>query len=393
MDIIKLVKELEQDIIKWRRDLHKIPEIAFELQSTSKFIIDKLTEMGIDYRIVGKTGICSMIYGRNSTFTVALRCDMDGLPIKENTGLDYSSTNLNMHACGHDAHMAMLLGAAKILSENKHKLKVNVKLIFQPAEENVGGAQTLIEEGCLDNPKVDAILGLHVGNLSEEVGYGQIGVMPYAMMASVDNFRITITGRGGHGATPHQCIDPIPTAGEIICSLQKIVSREISPVNPAVLTIGKITGGQTFNIIPDEVVMEGCVRTLTDEDRDYIEKRIYEMVTNICSANRATSDICYYRKYPVLNNDKDITERLISSASKVISPSDIILMGRPVMASEDMAYYLREVPGTFFYLGTNNEKKNIIYPNHHSKFDVDEEALWIGTAVFVQAVFDYSQQS
>lgn len=390
MDIKEMVKVIEPDIIKWRRELHKIPEIAFELQSTSMFIRGKLEQMGVEYRIVGKTGICAMIYGEDCEITVALRSDMDGLPIKENTGLEYSSINSNMHACGHDAHMAMLLGAAKIISQNRHKLKVNVKLIFQPAEENVGGAQTLIEEGCLDNPKVHAILGLHVGNLSEEVGCGQIGVKAYAMMAAVDDFSITIKGKGGHGAAPHQCVDPVTTTGEIICSLQKIVSREIAPISPAVLTIGKIVGGQAFNIIPDEVAMEGCVRTLTEGDRDYIEERICEMVKSICAANRATSDICYYRKYPVLNNDKEITERLFSAACKVIPTTDVIRMERPVMASEDMSYYLREVPGTFFYLGTNNGEKDIIYPNHHPKFDVDEDVLWIGTAVFAQAIFDYN---
>lgn len=391
MDFIALTKEIQQDIIKWRRELHRIPEIAFELNNTSEYVRAQLEKMGIEYRVIGKTGICGIIYGENCDLTVALRADMDGLPITENTGLEFQSCNANMHACGHDAHMAMLLGAASIITRNKQLLKVNVKLIFQPAEENVGGAQTLIKEGCLEDPKVDAIFGLHVGNLSEEVGNGQIGVMAGAMMAAVDDFSIKIIGRGGHGAAPHQCIDPVIAAGELICSLQKIVSREIAPVNPAVLTIGKIAGGQAFNIIPDEVELEGCVRSLTDKDREYIEKRFHKLVTGICEANRSRAEICYYKKYPVLINDSNITNKLIASASDIIGRENVIVLKNPVMASEDMSYYLREVPGTFFYLGTNNTEKNIEYPNHHPKFNVDEEVLWIGTAVLSKAVFDFEK--
>jgi amidohydrolase len=397
MKVIEEVKEIKEDIIKWRRELHKTPEIAFQLYKTSDFVRQKLLEMGIEHKIIAENGIIATIYGTaigigessGKVKTIGLRADMDGLPIKEETGLEFTSENNCMHACGHDAHLAMLLGAAKVLSENKDKLSGNVRFIFQPAEENVGGAEIMIEQGCFENPSVDAIIGLHIGCLSNEISCGQIGVKAGAMMAAVDDFRIKIKGKGGHGAAPHECIDPVVITSEIICSLQKIVSREVSPVNPAVLTIGKIQGGTAFNIIPDSVEIEGCVRTLTDNDRSNIEKRIKEIVEFTTKANRGSCEIEYMNKYPVLVNDKTITSLLSNAAVKIVGSESVIDIKNPIMASEDMSYYLKKIPGTFFYLGSNNQQKGIVYPHHHPKFNVDEDTLWIGSAVFVQSVLDY----
>jgi amidohydrolase len=389
MEVIKAVKKIEADIINWRRELHRIPGPAFELKDTSKFITDRLLEMGIEYRIIANTGVSATIYGGKQEGTVGLRADMDGLPIKEETGSPFAADNGLMHACGHDAHMAMLLGAAKILSENKQALKGNVRLIFQPAEESIGGAEMMIEGGCLDNPRVDAIFGLHIGSLSKEIICGSVGVKMGAMMAAVDEFRVRIIGKGGHGAAPQECVDPIVVAAEIICSLQKIVSREISPISPAVVTIGKITGGSAFNIIPDEVSFDGCVRTLSEIDRNYIERRIKDIVKYETKANNAEYEIQYFNKYPVLINDDTMTNKLRLAANKIVGEENVVNMKHPIMASEDMAYYLQKIPGTFFYLGSNNEEKGIIYPHHHPKFDVDEDVLCIGTGVLVQAVLDY----
>lgn len=389
MDIIRLSKGIQPEIVNWRRQLHKVPEIGFNLKRTYRFITELLEVMNIEYKTAADTGIIALIRGKAGGKTIALRADMDALPIIEETGLPFASSNECMHACGHDAHVAMLLGAAKILSENKEKFSGNVKLLFQPAEENLGGAQIMIKEGCLDNPRVDAVFGLHIGSLSKEVGNGMIGIRKGPMMASVDRFYIKVFGKGGHGASPHECIDPVIIACEIVTSLQKIVSREINPVNPAVLSIGKISGGAAFNIIPEVVILEGTVRTLNDNDRMYVEKRIREIVKSITEANRGDYQIEYINAYPVLINDDEMTDKLGKSAAKIVGTDNVIELSNPVMGAEDMSYYLREIPGAFFYLGSNNPDKGIIYPHHNSKFNIDEDVLWKGTAVFLQTVLDY----
>lgn len=388
MNIADSSKNILGDIIKWRRKLHTIPELGFELSNTSKYVIDRLEEMGIEYKIIAKTGIVATIPGIGNELTVALRADMDGLPIKEETGLPYASLNGCMHACGHDAHVAMLLGAAKILSENRNMLKGNVKLLFQPAEEIGLGAKMMIEEGCLEDPRVNVIFGLHIGNLSAEIENGFIGARSGEMMASMDKFSIKVIGKGGHGAAPEKCVDPIAISAEIISSLQKIVSREIEPVNPVVVTIGKINGGTAFNIIPEEVNIEGTVRTLSSKDRVYVENRIKDMVKYIAMANCAEARVEYINEIPVLMNDEKLTVELIEAAQKIVGNDGIVKLKRPMMTSEDMSCFLEKVPGNFFYLGSNNSEKGIVYPHHNSKFDVDEDVLWIGTAVFVQAVVD-----
>jgi amidohydrolase len=391
LEIVKEVKRIENDIINWRRELHKIPEYSFELQKTSKYIREKLEEFDIEYRIAAKTGIIATIYGRNDGPTIGIRADMDALPIKEETNLPYKSEHSGfMHACGHDAHVAILLGAARILSENKDNLKGNVRLIFQPAEETTGGAKLMIEEGCLENPKVDYIIGLHIGTMFKEVGNGQIGVKKGGLMASVDSFTIKVSGKGGHGALPHLCIDPILIAAEMITSLQKIVSREINPVHSAVITTGMISGGTDFNIIPEEVMFKGTIRTLDKVDRDFIGNRIQEIVNQIALANRARAAVDYKRYYPVLINDEHITKELINSANKIVKAENVVEIQSPSMAAEDVSFYLNEIPGTFFILGsTNVSNGGIDYPHHNAKFDINENVLWIGTAIFIQFIIDH----
>lgn len=392
MNIEQSAKDILSEIIEWRRQLHRIPEIGFDLFQTSQFVKDRLNEMDISYQNMAGTGILAVINGEKLGPTIALRADMDGLPIKEETGLDYASLNGNMHACGHDAHTAMLLGVAKILAENKHLLKGTVKLIFQPAEETTGGAKIMIDEGCMEAPQVDAIIGLHIGRLFKEVGNGQIGIRYGSMMAAVDSFCVKVRGQGGHGARPHQCIDPITTSAEIITSLQRIVSREIDPTHDAVLSICMIQGGTTTNVIPEEVEFKGTIRTLDKEDRFLIEKRFKEICTSIADANRAEAEITYGHFYPAVVNDEDFTRCFAESAAKIVGSKNIVKIKTPNMGAEDMAYYLLETKGTFCILGSFILDVNKEYPHHHPKFDINEDILWVGPAIFVQTVMDFFKE-
>lgn len=384
-----LDNKYKHKIVKWRRDLHQIPEIGFELPQTTKYIIKELKKLDIEVLTnEDDLGVVGLIKGDGEK-TIAIRSDMDALPIEEETVVNYKSTNGNMHACGHDAHMAMVLGAANLLIKNKNKLNGNVKLIFQPAEETTGGAKPMIEKGVLKNPKVDSIIGLHAGNLINGLKSGQIGVSDGHLMASTDEFIIKIIGNGGHGANPDESVDPIVMAGHVILSLQNIVSREIKPTETAVLSIGKIQGGSVFNVIPNTVELVGTIRTFSEKNRKNIIKRIKEIVSATTKA--FNGDFKFERKegYPTLVNDKDFTKKFLKSANKILDKNDIVKVDEPIMGGEDFAYFLKEVPGTFFMLYTNNEEKGITKPNHNSKFNVDEEVLWKGSALLAQTSLDW----
>ncbi len=298
MNVLEEVKKIEQEIIKWRRDLHKIPELNLYLPKTTKYIEEKLKKMDIEYKtLVNGNAIVGLIKGNSDGKTIGLRADMDALPIKEETGLEFSSIHKGcMHACGHDGHTAMLLGAAKILSENRDKFKGNVKLLFQPGEEYPGGALPMIEEGAMENPKVDAVIGLHEGLIDERVGKGKIAYKDGCMMASMDRFLIKVKGKGCHGAYPQMGVDSIVIASEIILSLQKISSREINTNEPIIVSVCRINGGFSQNIIPDMVELEGTVRATNNETRKFIANRIEEIVKGITSANRGTYEIEYEGK-------------------------------------------------------------------------------------------------
>jgi amidohydrolase len=390
MDVAKLARRIHEQVIHWRRALHEIPEFIFDLHKTSQFARGRLAEMGIESKVIAKTGIVAVIEGVEQGRTIALRADMDAIALREETGLPYTSTHDGyMHACGHDAHTAMVLGAAKILSENRSHFKGNVKLLLQPAEEHQGGARQMIEEGCMENPKVDVILGLHVGPLFEQVGTGVIGIHHGTIMASIDTFFVKVLGRGGHSAMPHQSVDPITTASAMIGGLQTIVSRELNPSHPAVVTIGSIKGGTSPHIIPEVVKFGGTVRTVHKNDRTYIEKRIKEVCKSIAGANRAEVEIDYRNYYPTTVNNREFTRFFLKSVEKVVGKENIVELDEPHMGGDDVAYFLERVPGNYFVLGSNNPNKGIIYPNHHPKFNIDEDVLWIGPAVFAQAAFDF----
>ncbi len=382
-----------EEIANWRRDLHRIPELSFELHQTSQYVKQRLDELHIPYYTSAKTGIVALVEGACPGPTIALRADMDALEIKEETNLPFASTNNCMHACGHDAHMAILLGAAKIITGHKDKLKGNVKLIFQPAEEAEGGARPMIQEGCLDNPKVDAILGLHIGQLFPEVGLGQIGVGIGPVMAAVSAFSVRVKGKSAHAATPHLGIDAITTASEMVLAIQKIISRELSPTNPATISITQINGGKTFNAICDEAVFKGDFRTVNKEDELFIKKRIKEVCLSIAKSNRGDVDVEFLGSFPATINDEPLTKKFIKSTGKILGEEDIIEIKKPSLGNDDMAYFLEKVPGIYFFLGSHHPEKGIDYPHHHPKFDIEEGFMWVGVAVFVQAVFDYCEGS
>ena len=386
--------KLEADNIKdelkqIRRTLHQYPELGFEETNTSKYIKEFLTKEGIEYTEFAKTGVCGIINGtkEGNNKVIALRADIDGLPIQDKKTCEYSSkVKGKMHACGHDGHTTILLGTAKILNKHKDEFSGTVKLIFEPAEETTGGAKVMIKEGVLENPKVDVMCGLHV---EETIDCGSIMVRKGTVNAASNPFNITIKGAGGHGAYPDTAIDPIVIAGHVITSLQSIVSREIKPVNPSVVTIGSIHGGTAQNIIPSEVKMSGIIRTMTNEDREFAKQRLKEIVNGICTTFRGSAEIEIEESYPCLYNDDDMVYLLEKSAIEILGAENFKLHKNPKLGVESFAYFANEVPSVFYFLGIRNEKKGIIHSAHNNLFDIDEDALPIGVAIQCEIALNY----
>lgn len=389
MDVRKLAHEVSSEVINWRRDLHQIPETGQSLPNTSKYVCNQLEKMGINYKTnVGlESAIVATINGKNSGGCIALRADMDGLPVKEETGLPFASTNGNMHACGHDAHTSILLGTIKVINEMKEQLNGTVKFLFQPAEEISAGAQPMIEGGALDG--VDAIIGMHVGHISDEVTGGNVLLSTNSMMACLDRFTMKVKGIGSHGAYPHSSRDPIVMTAHIITALQEIISREIDPVEPGVITIGIVKGGSTYNVIPEEVYLEGTARAVNQKTREYIAKRIGEIGESISKSFRGSVEYNYYYGAPPLVNDEKFTMKVYDSAKKAIGDERVHLINKPVMGGEDFAYYLEKIPGTYMFLSNPLEIEGKEFPHHNSKFALNEEYFESGVAIFVQATIDF----
>ncbi|MBE6053706.1 MAG: amidohydrolase [Clostridium sartagoforme] len=387
---------IKNQLINIRRTLHQHPEIGMEEYETSKFIKNFLKNEGIEFREVAKTGVCGIIRGTKkdggeNIKTIALRGDIDGLPILDKKVCDYSSkVEGKMHACGHDAHTTILLGAAKILNKNKHLFSGNVKLLFEPAEETIGGARFMIEDGVLESPRVDCVCGLHV---EENLECGTIMLKDGVVNAASNPFTINIKGSGGHGAYPHTTVDPVVIASHIVLALQTIVSREINTSNPAVITVGSIHGGTAQNIIPEEVVISGVIRTMSKEDRVFAKERLREIVEGICKSSRATADIDIEESYPNLYNDDNMVALFKIGAEKVLGKENVLLQKHPKMGVESFAYFANERPAVFYFLGSGNKEKNIIYPAHSSLFDIDEDCLPLGVAMQCQIAFEYLTRS
>ncbi|SKA72872.1 amidohydrolase [Clostridium sp. USBA 49] len=386
MDFLKEALNIKEDLVILRRDFHSNPELGFEEYETSKKIKSFLKNEGIEYKEVAGTGICAIIRG-NGDKTIGLRADIDALPLEDNKNCEYSSKiKGKMHACGHDAHTTILLGAAKILNSIKNELKGNIKLFFEPAEETVGGAKFMIKEGVLENPHVDCIVGLHV---DEGINCGKIGIKRGVVNAASNPFTITIKGKGGHGAHPDSTIDPIVIASQVILGIQTIVSREIPPTDPIVITVGSIHGGTAQNIIPEEVKISGIIRTMKSEHRNYVKKRFKEVVEGIVHSMRGDCIIDIEESYPCLYNNDDILNLLENSAESIIGKENIKKLESPSMGVESFAYFSMERPSAFYFLGVRNEEKGIINPAHGSFFDIDENAIPIGVAIQCKIAYDY----
>lgn len=383
--ILSKAAALKEDIISWRRHLHQYPELSFEEVETVRFVKEKLEQLNFDIEYpIAKTGLIATLKGESEGPTVALRADMDALPIQEESNLPYKSSVDGVgHLCGHDAHTAILLGAAHILSQNPLK-KGNIKLLFQPAEEGYSGAEVMVNEGALQNPHVDVIAGLHV---HPTVKTGETSITEGYATACADSFDIKIIGKGGHAAHPHLSIDPIAIASTVIASLQQVVSRNVDPLENIVLTIGKINGGFARNVIAPEVALEGTVRLLNPNLRPLVKEKMDEYLKGITEGMGGTYEFTYTDGIPSVYNEPTLIPDLHHSIDKVLGENQLLKV-KPSMGGEDFSYYTNKIPGVFFRLGTNGSE-DTSYPNHHPKFNVDEDALPYGSAILSQFAYDY----
>lgn len=394
--LIKEARDLHETIVKWRRELHQIPETGVETPLTEAFVCARLDELGIPYRKeVGGHGVVAHLEGKSDGPVFAIRADMDGLPIKEETGLPFASTNGCMHACGHDAHAAMGLGAAALLAKHRDELAGAVKFLFQPGEEGCpegyGGAKRMLDDGALEAPAPQAMVGLHTGAIWKE-GFrsGDVGIHYGGIMACMDRFELVIKGKGSHGAYPQGSVDPISIAVRVISQLQTIVSREVDPLNPAVITIGEIHAGTAFNIIPGDCRITGTVRALDQETRQFIASRIEEMAHGVARSMRGDIDFHYGWEGPApVVNDPAITQALRDVAEDMLGAERVREIPKPSMGGEDVAFFLEKVPGTFFFLAGCDPEKGQTWPHHNSRFDIDEEVLWEGPALFAGMAMDW----
>jgi len=383
MNIRPEVEAIKNILIQWRRDFHQYPELGFEEHRTSSIIAETLISFGMSPKTgVGKTGVTADLnFGEGPT--IALRADMDALPMQETSGLSFSSKHDGvMHACGHDGHMAMLLGAAKILSQMDKELTGTIRFIFQPAEEGEGGARYMIEDGCLEG--VDEIYGIHVWNYQP---VGEVGAKEGPILAAADLFDIIIKGVGGHGATPQGTVDAVIVAAHLIQALQTIVSRNTNPLESTVITIGEINGGHNFNIIADKVRLAGTTRAYTKENRSMIQRRMQEIIDGIAKSFGAEITFNYTDGYPPTINHAGPVKKVLQAAGKVVGPG----AGDPYlsMGGEDFSYYLQKVPGCFFFVGSAPDgQRQFSTPHHCSHFNMDESALSVGTSVYLHLVED-----
>jgi amidohydrolase len=384
------IAALVPDLVALRRDLHEHPELAFEEVRTAAIVAQRLDRLGLQVQTgVAKTGVVGLLRGnpgKPEGKTIAIRADMDALPIHELNEIDYRSTVAGkMHACGHDGHTAILLAVADILSKRRAELTGRVKFIFQPAEEGRGGAEAMMKEGVMQG--VDAVIGLH---LMSPYACGRVGVRAGAVFASADGLVLRVNGKGGHGAMPHEAVDPIVIAAYIITALQTLLSREISPFSPVVLSIGTLRAGTAFNIIPEIVEMQGSMRAFNAELREHLSRRMSELAKGIASAMGGSCDVQVLHGPPPCINDATMTE-LVHQAAAAAVGEEHVDSTEEVMStsSDDMVYFLDAVPGCYFIVGAHNDEKGAKYPNHHPRFTLDEDALPIGVEVLTRAALGY----
>lgn len=378
----EMVEKIYPQLVNIRRDLHQHPELGLEEYRTSALVLDYLKQWNIKVtQLIGETAIVGLIEGKQGEKTIGLRADMDALPIEEKTGAPYASLYPGkMHACGHDVHTTILLGAAYVLKQLESEYKGNVKLFFQPAEETVGGAKRMIEAGCMENPKVNHVLGLHV---RPTLNVGEVGFHYGKCHAASDTITLTIHGKQAHGAYPQDGIDAILIAAHTITALQSLVSRNLSPFESAVLSLGIIEGGSAGNIVCNKVTVRGTLRTLEQTTRAFMKKRIVEVTENTAKAFGGSADVTIEEGYAPLINAHAITDSVIHTATKFLGEDKIIIFEHPSLGVEDFAYFAEAVPSCFYSLGTSNPEKGIQANLHEDTFNIDEEAIKIGVCLQV----------
>lgn len=385
------IQALQSDLVSWRRSLHQKPELGFREQLTAKFIAEKLQQWGIPHQTeVAQTGIVATIASGEPGPVLAIRADMDALPVQEQNQVPYRSQHDGiMHACGHDGHITIALGTACYLAQHLDSFAGTVKLIFQPAEEGPGGAKPMIKAGALRNPEVDAIIGLHLWN---NLPVGTVGVREGALMAAVETFDCTIQGKGGHGAIPQQTIDSIVVASQVVNALQTIVSRNVDPLKSAVVTVGSFHAGHTHNVIADAAQLKGTVRYFDPSLTDFFQRRVEEVIAGICQTYGAEYTLDYCQLYPPVINDRQIAALVRSVAETVIETPAGLVPECQTMGGEDMSFFLQEVPGCYFFLGSANADRGLDYPHHHPRFDFDETVLGLGVEMFVRCIEKFCKE-
>ena len=385
----KQCETLQEQLIAIRRELHKIPELGFDLPKTRALICQTLDNWGVAYTLSDlDSAVLGEIRGEKPGKTILLRADIDALPVQEENPVDYVSTHPGkMHACGHDAHGAMLLGAIKVLHDNRDKLCGSVKFVFQTAEETVDGAVKAIQAGALDN--VDAVFGCHIGNLLDpNLPAGTFSIAPGCVMASVDSFKITVHGKGCHGSSPEKGVDPITIASHIVINLQEILAREIAAIHPTSLTIGYIKGGDASNIVPDTVQLGGTLRALAPSNREFVLKRIQEIAASTAALFRGSCEMVFDSGAKPVENDAAMAALAARAAKKVVGEDFVQTAFPPNMGSEDFSEYLALRPGAFYFLSSAADDASRV-PHHNPRFNIDESVLWKGSAVFVSIAEEY----
>jgi amidohydrolase len=378
---------IRESLVELRRAIHRHPEGGFAEFQTAALVEKTLASCGIPARRVAKTGVVGVLDGTGPGRVVALRADMDALELDEGTGATYASGVPGlMHACGHDAHTAILLGAARLLSGRRASLPGSVVFLFQPAEETTGGALPMIEEGVLEDPRVDAVFGLHVGI---DLPCGEVSVSEGTVHAASDMFDVTVTGRGCHGAHPHEGVDAVAIAGQVLCSLQSVVSRSVDPLEPSVVTVGTIRGGSARNVLAETVEMGGIIRTLSPGVCKGVRERVRAIVEGTAASLGGRAEIRITEGYPCLVNDPGMARLVKATATGLLGAGKVRPATRPSMGVEDFAYFSGERPGAFFYLGAGNPAKGIIHPAHSPRFDIDEDALPVGAAMMAGVALNF----
>lgn len=379
------VNDMFDEMVTLRRDFHTHPELGLKEVRTSAIIEDYLKNLGLEVRRCANTGVIGVLKCKNPGKTIMLRCDIDALPVTEETDLPFKSQNEGvMHACGHDGHTAMLLTTAKLLNKHKDELNGTVVFLFQTNEEDAG-AELMINDGALENPRPDAVCGLHLWSPIES---GKIGIAYGPIMASSYYFKITIHGKGGHGGAPHTAINPIDTAGHILGAIKTLHTLEFDSTKPTVISVCKIHGGSKEIVVPDTVEMEGSIRCLHEDDA-LVHERFKELVNSVCSAFRTTCEIELKCGNTLLNNDTNMTNIAIEAAKKIVGEENIKTDGVSVMLGDDFSEFSKRIPGVYYFVGTANEKEKSTFEHHNPKFNIDEETLKIGVLMYTQMVFDY----